>query len=420
MKNCQGLFMTMKYTELKIQTQREAPNNARTEGFAFLVRAGYLTRENELLPLGELAHEKLRNLPKESMMAFFSSIELPVLQGDFGRMFYLTESGKNSILKCKTCEYADLAETASAQNFRIQTGAPLPIEKVHTPECNTIESLTKFLHVKEDKTAKALMFIRISDGKFIFIVMRGDTQLNLNKLKKQIGEVRPATSEEITSIGAVPGYASAIGIENARIIADELIPQSINLVAGANEDGYHLLNTNYGRDYSTDLILKIVQAQDGDRCTRCKEGCICLYKAELLVDHTGIFDFNNILLALAETYHDEKGLTFPKSAAPFDVYLMHIAGKTINTFEKADEIYNALQNEGISVLFDDRDERAGVKFNDADLIGCPVRITVGEKNLKEGKIEIKARTDKANQLVPIEDAIPFIKASILAPNLGSM
>src|SRR3990172_6847182 len=205
MKNCQGLFMTMKYTELKIQTQREAPNNARTEGFAFLVRAGYLTRENKLLPLGELAHEKLRNLPKESMTAFFSSIDLPVLQGDFGRMFYLTESGKNSILKCKTCEYADLAETASAQNFRIKTGAPLPIEKVHTPECNTIESLTKFLHVNEDKTPKAL--------KFILIVMRGDTQLNLNKLKKQIGEVRPATSEEITSIGAVPGYASAIGIE---------------------------------------------------------------------------------------------------------------------------------------------------------------------------------------------------------------
>lgn len=412
--------MTMKYTELKIQTQREAPNNARTEGFAFLVRAGYLTRENELLPLGELALEKLRNLPKESMTAFFSSIDLPILQGDFGRMFYLTELGKNSILKCKTCGYTDLAETASAQNFRIQTDAPLPIEKVHTPECNTIESLTKFLHVKEDKTAKALMFIRISDGKFIFIVMRGDTQLNLNKLKKQIGEVHPATSEEITSIGAVPGYASAIGIENALIVVDELIPHSINLVAGANEDGYHLLNTNYGRDYSADLILEIVQAQDGDRCIRCKEDCICLHKAELLVDRTGIYDFNNILLALAETHRDEKGLILPKSAAPFDVYLMHIAGKTINTLEKADEIYNALQNEGISVLFDDRDERAGVKFNDADLIGCPVRITVGEKNLKEGKIEIKARTDKANQLVPIEDAIPFIKTSILAPNLGSM
>jgi len=401
--------MTMKYTELKIQTQREAPNNARTEGFAFLVRAGYLTRENELLPLGELVHKKLRNLPKESITTFFSSIDLPVLQGDFGRMFYLTESGKNSILKCKTCEYADLAETASAQNFRIQTDAPLPIEKVNTPECNTIEALTKFLHVKEDKTAKALMFIRISDGKFIFIVMRGDTQLNLNKLKKQIGEVRPATSEEIAAIGAVPGYASAIGIENALIIADELIPQSINLVAGANEDGCHLLNTNYGRDYSADLIMEIVQAQDGDRCTRCKEDCIRLYKAELLVDHTGIYDFNNILLALVETHHDDKGLIFPKSAAPFDVYLMHIAGKTINTFEKADEIYNALQNEGISVLFDDRDERAGVKFNDADLIGCPIRVTVGEKGLKQEMVELKKRAEQANELIHIANLVSTIQ-----------
>ncbi|MGZ9234139.1 MAG: His/Gly/Thr/Pro-type tRNA ligase C-terminal domain-containing protein, partial [Anaerolineales bacterium] len=111
----------------------------------------------------------------------------------------------------------------------------------------------------------------------------------------------------------------------------------------------------------------------------------------------------------AETYHDSKGLTLPHPAAPFDVYLMHVPGKELDTRAKAEEIYNILQNAGISVLFDDREERAGVKFNDADLIGCPIRLTVGEKGLKEGKIEVKQRVEIASQLIPIEELIPFIK-----------
>jgi len=122
------------------------------------------------------------------------------------------------------------------------------------------------------------------------------------------------------------------------------------------------------------------------------------------------FHFENILLALAETHHNDKGLTLPHPAAPFDVYLMHISGKEVDTRAKAEEIYSALQNAGISVLFDDRDERAGVKFNDADLIGCPIRITVGEKSLKEGMVEIKQRTGtNSNQLIPTQKITSFLK-----------
>ncbi len=120
------------------------------------------------------------------------------------------------------------------------------------------------------------------------------------------------------------------------------------------------------------------------------------------------FNFENILLALAETHHDDKGLTFPKSAAPFDVYLMHIPGKEMDTQAKAEELYNTLQNAGFTVLFDDRDERAGVKFNDADLIGCPVRITVGEKNLKEGMVELKPRKEKESQIIFLEDVVSHL------------
>lgn len=401
----------MKYADLKNQTQREFPNNARTQGFGWLVRAGYLTRENELLPLGKQIIEKLKFAANQPGAELFSALGLPVVTGIYGHIFFLTNGGKNEILKCSTsyCDYADRIETAEAQNFRIQIGDPLPMEKVATPDCATIESLAKFLGIDTNKTAKAIMLTRVSDRRFVFVVIRGDTQLNLYKVQQKIGEVRPATVEEIRASGAVPGYASPIGIRNALVIVDQVIPRELNLAAGANEEGYHLLNTNYRRDYSADMEFDIVQAQEGDICIQCEDAILHLEKAEILRDEKGQYDYKNILSAIAETYHDDKGLTLPFSASPFDVYLMHVPGKTMDTKAKADEIYNALQAAGISVLFDDRDERAGVKFNDADLIGCPVRVTVGEKGLQNGMVELKPRKEKDNQTVPLDGLVSQIK-----------
>ena len=181
---------------------------------------------------------------------------------------------------------------------------------------------------------------------------------------------------------------------------DNLIPQSQNLVAGANEPGYHLKNTNYGRDYSAEIIADLVQARTGDACKNCG-GPLSVLSAICLTAHKE-YDAQNILLALAETHHDSKGLTLPYPGAPFDVYLMHLPGKEMDTRAKAEELYGSLEGTGLSVLFDDRDERAGVKFNDADLIGCPIRVTLGEKVLKEGMVELKPRKEKDNQLVSIE------------------
>jgi prolyl-tRNA synthetase len=402
----------MKYRDLQIQTQREAPNNARTEGFSFLVRAGYLTRESELTQFGQLSIDKLKKLQTDNVLAYFSRIHVPVIGGNFGHSFFLTQSGRADILKCNICDYADLAETAIAQYHFVSHDEMRPIEKVFTPECNTIESLARLLKVETSATAKAMMFIRKSDERFAFIVLRGDTQLNLYKLKKHIGEVRPATTEEIKAVGAAPGYASPIGVKNAIVIVDELIPDATNLVAGANESGYHLLNTNYGRDYSADMVLELVQAEETDICAACEDGTLESEKADILVNDKGNFEYTNILLALAETHHDDKGLTLPHPAAPFDVYLMHVPGKELDTRAKAEEIYAELQNAGISVLFDDRDERAGVKFNDADLIGCPVRVTVGEKGLKEGMVELKPRKVKENQLVALQRIVEETKSHL--------
>jgi len=381
----------MKYRDLQIQTQREAPNNARTEGFAFLVRAGYLTRENVLTRLGEYAVNHLREIGNEALQAIQTI-------GNDHESFFAIPTGDIEIAHCTNCKYTERIELA---RFMKPVGAdgrpPLPLEKIFTPDCNTIESLANFLNITKEQTAKALMYTRISDNKFVFVVVRGDMQLSDAKLKAQVGDVRAARAEEIVSVGAVAGYASAVGLKDALIVVDELIPQSPNLVAGANEAGFHLKNTNYGRDYSAEIVADLVQAQDGDACVNCRKS-LSFLRAIQLNDK-----FENILLALAETHHDDKGLTLPHPAAPFDVYLMHVPGKELDTLAKAEEIYNSLQDAGVSVLFDDRDERAGVKFNDADLIGCPIRVTVGEKGLKEGKVEMKKRGSKESQLVPLEE-----------------
>jgi len=390
----------MKYSDLNIQTQRDAPNNARTEGFAFLVRAGYLTRENTPTQLGEVTLNHLRNLSSEP--SFLAQLSLPTIGND-DEIFFPIASGPIEVAYCPNCKYTERLELARFAKTPLPKEDEFPLEKVLTPDCHTIEALANFLNIPKEKTAKALMYTRVSDNRFIFVVVRGDMQLSEAKLKQRVGDVRAATAEEIEKSGAVAGYASPIRLKDAIIVVDDLIPQSQNLVAGANETGYHLKNTNYGRDYSAETVQDLIQAKAGDVCINCGNPLSVLSTISLATRKD--YDFQNILLALAETHHDSEGLTLPHPAAPFGVYLMQVPGKELDTRAKAEEIYNNLQNAGVPVLFDDRAERAGVKFNDMDLIGFPIRITVGEKGLKEGMVELKPRKEKENQLVPVDDIV---------------
>jgi prolyl-tRNA synthetase len=395
----------MKYRDINIQTQREAPNNARTEGFSFLVRAGYLTRENIPTQQGEYTLAHLRNLSGKP--SFMQSLALP-LMGSEEEIFFPIASGSIDVAHCPNCQYTERLELAEFKKVPFPKEDELPLKKVLTPDCHTIEALADFLGIPKEKTAKALMYTRPVDNRFIFVVVRGDMQLSDAKLKKQVGDVRAATVEEIERSGAAAGYASPIGLKDALIIVDDLIPQSQNLVAGANEPGYHLKNTNSGRDYSAEVMADLVQAMDGDACKNCGQPLSVL--AAICLATRKEYDFQNILLALAEAHHDAKGLTLPHPAAPVDVYLMHLPGREMDTRAKADEVYQSLQSAGISVLFDDRDERAGVKFNDADLIGCPLRVTAGEKSLKEGMVELKPRKEKDNQLTSLATIVERIKS----------
>ena len=391
----------MKYRDLQIQTQREEPNNARTEGFSLLVRAGYLTRENVPTLLGKHTLKHLQRVKTEAISSIATI-------GNDTEAFFPIATGDIEVAHCPSCKYTKRLGFAQFTKSAGETSeSPLPIEKVYTPDCNTIESLAEFLNISKEKTAKAIMYTRTSDNQFIFVIVRGDMQLSEAKLKQQVGDdIRPATEDEIVSVGAVPGYASAVGLKETLIVIDDLIPRSPNLVAGANEAGYHLKNTNYERDYSAEIIADLAQAQDGDACIECGNP-LSVMDVIALTD-----DPENILLALAQSYHDEYGLTLPYPIAPFDVYLMHIPGKELDTHAEAKKLYNAFQEAGISVLLDDRDSRAGVKFNDADLIGCPVRVTVGEKALKEGMVELKMRKEKDKEFVQIEEIVEKIKSII--------
>jgi prolyl-tRNA synthetase len=396
----------MKYSDLSIQTQREAPNNARTQGFAFLVRAGYATRENQPTRLGDHALKHLEKLSEELEDSFFSTLGIPVTRNK-AETFFPLKTGALDVIHCPACGYVARSELGLFAKSVFSNEEALPAEKVATPECNTIEDLANFLGIPKEKTAKALLFTRPPDGKFVFAVIRGDMQLSEAKIKLQVGDVKIASYEEISASGAVPGYAAPIGLKDALIIVDDLIPNSSNLVAGANETGYHLKNVNYGRDYSAEIVADLVQAADGDPCVNCGQP-LSVMSADLLASE-GAFFFDKILHALAESHHDDKGLTLPHPAAPFDLYLMHVPGKTMDTKSVAAELYDSLQKAGISVLFDDRDERAGVKFNDADLIGCPLRVTVGERGLQNGMVELKWRTSSENQLVVLNKVVEILR-----------
>lgn len=395
----------MRYTELEIQTQREFPNNARTPGWGWLVRAGYVTRENQLLLLGERMIERLK--ASSADLSFIFDLSLPIRYNEQDIYFPLP-SGDVEIAICPSGHYTERRELAQFKKTPMPREAELPLEKVSTPDCNTIEALANLLNIPKEKTAKALMYVRKADDKFIFIAIRGDMQLSEAKLEKLIGGVKLADAESISKSGAEAGYASPIGLKDALILVDDLIPKSQNLAAGANEQGFHLLNTNTPRDYAADMVADLAQAKAGDACVKC--GSPLEVTSALQLASGADVDVTNLMFAIAEAFHDDKGLTLPLTASPFDVYLMNVPGKTMDTKAEAEKIYTALQNAGIPVLFDDRDERAGVKFNDADLIGCPIRVTVGERGLQNGMVEVRLRTSSESLNVELSQLVTKIRS----------
>jgi len=355
---------------------------------------------------------------------------------------YLSPIGEDTIITCPHCGYT--ANRQVARFTKEYTPEEMkPIEKVKTPECKTIDELCAFLKIDKKKTAKAVFmvgtFINPQNGaeedKLIVGIVRGDLEVEESKLQNvaKANALRPAHEEEIIAGGMVPGFGSPIGAKEGVIkIIDDSVAKSNNMVAGANEAGYHLLNTNYGRDYDG-LVADIASADDGFICPTCGQPL----KVSKGVEAGNIFQLGTryssafglsfqdegaqrkpiimgsygigvgrLLACLAEEYHDDKGLMLPISVSPYQVHLVSL----VKDPEVGEKIYKELQDNGIEVLYDDRKESAGVKFADADLIGIPVRITVGNRSLQQGKAEVKLRTDLDKVMeFDLDNLVPEVK-----------
>jgi prolyl-tRNA synthetase len=399
----------MRFQELGIETRRERPARARNTGEGLLIRAGYLNADGKLTRLGERAVARLQQGPVTGRL---DSLGLLQLKTNRGEIVIEDPAGDLAMLICRQCGYASATQAAQAAKTPPPPEDLLPIERVATPDCSTIEALAAYLEVPTSKTAKALLYARPSDAELVFAVIRGDMQLCEPKLEAITGKIQPASPDQIAEAGAVPGYASPIGLRRVFVIVDELIPASANLVAGANMDGYHLRNTNLGRDYRAHTVADLTLARPGDACRVCAHP---LQSAVgfLVADQDGI-RHGTVLEVMAEQNHDDRGLQFPVGGSAFDVYLLHLPSKETDTKGVAAELHQELEAAGIAVLLDDRDVRAGVKFNDADLIGCPMRVTIGERNLKERMVEFKRRSDTDFQTISLDEITTMLRSFALA------
>ena len=345
---------------------------------------------------------------------------------------YLTPIGEDSILSCGACGYRANRQIARCRKPEPAQEPPGEPERVHTPGATTIEELSEFLGIPAERTAKAvlLMGAGLDEGgaeRLVFALVRGDMEVNEFKLAQATGAtgLRPATEDEIHAAGTVPGYASPADVRGALIVADDLIPATPNLVGGANEPEYHVRNLNHGRDFHADVVADIVSADAGAGCPDC-DGALALSRgvevgnifrlgtwisdavgctyldadgtAKPVVMGSYGIGVGRLLACVAEEHHDDQGLTGPVTVAPVDVYVVALRGGN----EGAARLARELADQGLEVLLDDRDERPGVKFNDADLIGVPIRMTVSARTIADDEAEMKLRRDAKPDRVPLE------------------
>ncbi|HKH57083.1 MAG TPA: proline--tRNA ligase [Rubrobacter sp.] len=365
--------------------------------------------------------------------------DVGIMGGSMAHEFmYLTPIGEDTILICDNCAY-----TANRQVARFRKPIPeaeeqRPIEKVTTPGAGTIESLARFLKISGSRTAKALFQVAAMEDseRFVLAVVRGDMELNETKLANVIGasRLRPALPEEIRAIGAEPGYGSPLGVEGAIVAVGDAIRASPNLVAGANEKGFHFLNVNYGRNFEADIVADIASAGDGSFCPECGDAMRAVRGVEvgnifklgtryseefgasfldadgrrkpLVMGSYGI-GLGRLLACIAEEHHDENGLIWPVSVASYHVHFV-----AAEAGEMADGLYERLVSAGVEVLYDDRRESLGTKFKDADLIGAPIRLTLTPRSLQRGGVEIKARCGSEDYVVSIEGAVAAVRREI--------
>ena len=382
----------------------------------------------------------------------YSRCNLPVLmaEADSGAIggkdsheFILpTAAGEDTVITCPACGYTANAEKAVGLYPDVPSEELKPLEEVATPGVKTIASLAEFLGITEAQTLKAVFYT--ADGELIFVTIRGDLEVNEVKLKNALhsADLRLATDEEVNAAGLVAGSASSIGIEGIKRVADTSITRGGNFVVGANKPDTHLRNANYPRDFQVDVLTDLALAQAGQLCPNCgqmleatrgvevghifklgtffSETLGALYldqqgqQQAMLMGCYGI-GVGRLLAAAIEQNHDDKGIIFPTPIAPYQVHLVGLNLADERVAAAADGLYKELWELGIETLYDDRLEAtAGVKLNDADLIGLPLRLVVSPRNLNNGVVEAKGRQESESSLVPADQVAEVVRQRLSA------
>jgi prolyl-tRNA synthetase len=349
-------------------------------------------------------------------------------------------SGEDEIIFCQSCKCAANIEKMVSVKNKMPGEEPQPLAEVSTPGLTSIEEISKFLKVKPDHTLKAVLYV--ADGEFIMALIRGDLEINEIKLKKVLHctDLNLADETRVSAAGITAGFVSPVGLKaRVKVIADDSVVTGINYVAGGNKKDIHLKNVHYPRDFSADVIQDIAKARAGDACPKCgavlsstrgiEVGHIfklgTLYSEKMgarFIDESGVskpivmgtygIGVGRLMAAAIEQSHDDKGIIWPLAIAPCQVHMTGLFMDNPKVAETADRLYRELQGRGIEVLFDDRLESAGVKFNDADLIGIPLRITLSPRTLEGNNVEFKRRTDKKAQIMPLSGITDYIQGLI--------
>ena len=352
----------------------------------------------------------------------------------------LSEVGESEIAYCEKCSMAATTERAQCVDAPADTEEMLPMEEVKTPGTKTIEAVADFLGMPQTKTIKALLFVTYdeegNEKEYVAAFVRGDRELNMTKLINALNIPEHAIefadeAKMSQKTGCVGGFTGPVGLHDCKVVVDSELTGLRNLCAGANKENYHVKNVNYGRDYKGDIVTDLKLLKEGDPCPVCgapvkhargievgqvfklgtkySQAMNAVYKDENQQDRLIVMGCYGIgvtrtLSAIVEQHHDENGIIWPMSVAPYHVIITLVKPGDETQEAVAEEIYNRLSDAGVEVLLDDRDERPGVKFKDADLLGIPVRITVG-KRAPEGVVEYKLRREAEKQEMSVSEAV---------------
>jgi len=427
------------------QIQTKFRDEPRPRGGLLRVRE-FIMKDMYSFDADEAGLDKTYQIMAQAYAAVYRRLGLPavMVEADSGAIggkashefMVLTDTGEDVVIHCDACGYAANSEKARSQKS-LGGASDAEVEEmgaltdVATPDSRTIDEVARLLNLPASRTLKAVFYV--ADGEFILAVIRGDLDVNEVKLQRALkcAALRLAEEEETRAAGIVAGFASPIGIHGVRVVADDSVPSARNLVAGANKEGYHLLNANYGRDYSAEMVVDIALAREGDMCPRCgvalkadrgievghifKLGTFLSDKLNaVFLDESGTsrpcvmgcygIGVGRLLAAVVEHWHDDKGILWPANVAPFQVHVCTLNPDKGDVESTGERLYQDLLSRGVDVLLDDRPASPGVKFNDADLLGIPFRVTVSPRTLANFSVEVKRREAKDSTLIPVDEA----------------